>query len=100
VALSAAVEEAVHRLGTLQSVRYAVPDESQFTRLPSYQRLGYEVTLTLKGTAPLRSLRLRLVADLGATAVALVQADGAAEPLRLEIPGPLAVDLQRELTAQ
>jgi hypothetical protein len=37
---------------------------------------------------------------LGATAVALVQADGAAEPLRLEIPGPLAVDLQRELTAQ
>lgn len=99
-AFSPAIEEALHRLGALQSVRYAVPDETRFTSLPSYQRLGHEFTLTLNGTAPLRSLRVRLVADLGATAVALVHADGAAEPLRIELPGPLAQDLQREFLAQ
>ncbi len=100
VSLSPAVAETLHRLGSLQSVRYAVPDESQFTRLPSYQRLGHEFTLTLNGAGGLHSLRFRLVADLGATAVALVHADGAAEPLRIELPGPLAQDLQREFTAQ
>lgn len=100
VSLSPAIEETLHRLGVLQSLRYAVPDESQFTRLPSYQRLGHEFTLTLGGQAGLRSLRIRLVADLGASAVALVHADDAPEPLRIELPGPLAQDLQREFTAQ
>lgn len=100
VSLSPAVAETLHRLGTLQSIRYAVPDESQFTRLPSYQRLGFEFTLTLSPPSSLRSLRVRLVADFGATAVVLVHPDGEADPLRLELPGGLAQDLQRELSAQ
>ncbi len=95
-AFTPAVEETLHRLGALQAVRYAVPDETQFTRLPSYQRLGHEFSFTFNQASALRTLRLRLVADLGAMAVALVQVDGGGEPLRIELPGALAQDLQRE----
>ncbi len=94
-----AVEETLHRLGALQAVRYAVPDESQFTRLPSYRQLGHEFTLTFAPSAPLRTLRLRFIADLGSMAVALVQVDGSPESLRLDLPGPLAQELQREFGA-
>ena len=77
-----------------------MPDERQFTTLPSFQRLGHEFTLTLRDAAGPRTLRFRLVADLGASAVVLLQVDTDPEALRIELPGALAQDLQRELTAR
>lgn len=99
-AFGPAVAEAVHRLGALQAVRYAVADESQFTRLPSYQRLGHEFVLTFAPGGPLRTLRVRFIDDLGSVAGALVRVDESPELLRIDLPGPLAQDLQRELGAE
>ena len=99
-AFTPAVDETLHRLGALQTIRYAVPDETQFTGLPSFQRLAHEFTLTMATNAPVATLRFRLVADLGGAAVVLLNVDNDPAALRIELPGALAQDVQRELSAQ
>jgi hypothetical protein len=96
---SPAVEETLHRLGQLQTTRFAVRDEKMFTGLPSFAELAHEVTLTLAPGGALKTLRLRFVSDLGAAAIALADVDGDAAPLRVEVPGPLFRDIRRDLSA-
>ena len=96
---SPAVEETLHRLGQMQTTRFAVRDEQMFTRLPSFAELAHEVMLTLAPGGAVKTLRLRFVSDLGAAAIALADVDGEAAPLRVEVPGPLFRDIRRDLSA-
>jgi hypothetical protein len=99
-AFTPAVDETLHRLGALQTIRFAVSDETQFTSLPSFQRLAHEFTLTMATNSPVKTVRLRLVADLGGAAVVLLNVDDDPAALRIELPGALAQDVQREFGAQ
>jgi hypothetical protein len=94
-----AIEETLRRLGDLESVPYAVRNEAMFTQLKSYAELGHEVTLTFAPGSPLRTLRLRFAADLGAVAVALANFDDDPLPLRIELPGKLFQDILHYFSA-
>ena len=93
-----AVEETLHRLGVLETIPFAVPNEGVFTSRPSFTELGLELTFTLDASAPIRKWRLRFVTDLGALAVALSHFDDDPLPFSLEIPGALFREIQRDFS--
>ena len=95
---SPAAEETLHRLGALETIPFAVPNERLFTSLPSFTELGLELTLTLDASAPIRKWRLRFATDLGALAVALSNFDDDSVPFSLEIPGALFREIQRDFS--
>ena len=96
---SPAVEETLHRLGDLDTVPYTVRDEAMYTTSRSFAELGHEITLTFAPGSPLRSLRLRFVADSGALAAALANFDDDPLPMRVLIPGNLFEDIRHYFNA-
>ena len=92
-----AVEEALHRLGQWDSMRYVVTDEVAVSRSARLAEVDHEVRLALAGGAPVRSLRLRFGAAMGATRIVLAWFDDDPVPLRLEMPEELHGTMARFL---
>lgn len=95
---SPAAEETLHRIGTLETIPFTVSQESIFTSRPSFAELGFDLTLVLDATAPVRKLRFRMVTDLGAMAVALVNFDDDSIAYTLELPGALFREIRRDFS--
>ena len=84
-----AVEEALHRLGQWDSMRYVVTDETAVARSARVGEVDHEVRLTMGGDAPARSVRLRFGAAMGASRIVLAWFDDDPVALRLEMPEAL-----------
>ena len=81
-----AVEELLHRLGKWDSMRYAVSDEAAILRSARVAEVDHEVRLGFAPGAPVRALRLRFGAAMGASRIVLAWFDDDPVALRLEMP--------------
>ena len=84
-----AVEEALHRLGQWDSMRYVVTDEVAVARSARLGEVDHEVRLGLKDGASVRTIRLRFGAVVGASRIVLAWFDDDPLALRLEMPEAL-----------
>lgn len=92
-----AVDEMLYRIGIWDSMRYAVTDEAALLRAGRFAEVSQEVRIRFGEGAPMKSLRLRFGAPLGANRFVLANFDEDPVALRLEMPAGLHADLSRYL---